>query len=163
MTGENFAFLLKLVEQEIEVVEELRAAGNDLIRSLRENDPKKVNLAARQQEFLAARLAELEENRQELQQSLKKIPEEVFGPGEEAVTPASGEQDRQLGALYERLAGAVAGLRKVNETGRALLIRAFWVHRQLVRAFVPEEGEKYDPQGFLQVERKRAGVFDRQV
>lgn len=163
MAGEKFAFLLKLVEQEIEVVEELRAAGNDLIRALRENDAKKVILTAQQQEFLAAKLAEIEEKRQELQQSLKKVPEEVSGPGEEGGTPVSGEQSRQLGALYERLTGAIAGLRRVNETGRALLIRAYWVHRQLARLFAPEEGEKYDPRGFLQVERKKAGVFDRQV
>lgn len=164
MADEMFSLLLSLVKQEIEVVEELQMAGSELIRALQKNDARKVVLVAGQEEFLAARLAEMEEKRRDLEQSIYNRrdtkgdsfrKEKIFHP--------PGEAETQLSLLYEELAGAVRRLQKTNDTGRILLARAFWVHRQLVKIFAPEEEEKYDQRGFVRVGGKKPAVFDRQV
>ncbi|MEW6423877.1 MAG: flagellar protein FlgN [Bacillota bacterium] len=162
MPENGFKILLDLLQQELAIVEELKAAGSNLIRALKENVASEIISVTKRQEFLAGELAKLEEKRLQVQQDLINNSKTDAHFGEVAFLAPADLQDA-FASLYNRLAAAVAQLRQINETGKILLLRAFRFHRQLTKLFATAQGEMYDPRGFLQKKQKPVGVFDRQV
>ncbi len=162
MPENGFEILLALLQQELAIVEELKAAGNNLIRALKENAPSEIISVAEQQEFLAGELAKLEAKRLQVQQDLinNSKTDAHFG---EVTSLAPADLQDALASLYNRLATAVARLRQINETGKILLLSAFRFHQQLTKLIAAAQGEMYGPRGFLQTKQKPVGVFDRQV
>lgn len=146
--GEYFTTLLRLLQQELSLVQDLRKAAAGQKNALEKDNTEQILAAARRQEALGVKLAALEEERQRCQQELERSLGLPAGRVLKELLPLAPPETReQLADLRRRLNEELAELKQLNDTCRVLATRGLAVTRQVLQLFIKSGGQAYNPDG----------------
>ncbi|MQL51469.1 hypothetical protein GFC01_04160 [Desulfofundulus thermobenzoicus] len=146
--GEYFTALIRLLQQELSLVQDLRAAAANQRNALEKDDTEQIMAAARQQEALGMKLAALEEERQQCRQELERSLGLPAGRALKELLPLAPPETReQLADLRRQLKEGLAELKQLNATCRILATRGLAVTRQVLQLFIKSGGQAYGPEG----------------
>ncbi|HHW42809.1 MAG TPA: flagellar protein FlgN [Desulfotomaculum sp.] len=160
--GEYFTALIRLLQQELSLVQDLREAAIIQKSALEEENTEQIMAAARQQEALGVKLAALEEERQQCRQELERSLGLPAGRALKELLPLAPPESReQLADLRRQLKEGLAELKQLNATCRVLATRGLAVTRQVLRLFGQAGGQAYGPEGGIRAPNIPEGRLDR--
>ncbi|MBS3976791.1 MAG: flagellar protein FlgN [Syntrophomonadaceae bacterium] len=147
---ELFASLIKLLEDQEELMARLVLLGEREMTALKKNDLPWLCSLVSEQEKTSQALSRLEEERVRLQSELSA----ALHPGSNMILrdflPFAGKDQARLEILSASLQAHCLRLQDLNETNTLLIRQSLAYINRLMPHFAPNEGATYSPEGHLQ-------------
>jgi len=157
-----FAFLIKLLADQEELMALLVLVGEREMAALQKNDLPGLCALVSEQEKTSQTLSRLEEERVRLQKELSA----TLQPGSSMILrdllPFAGKDQVRLEIIAASLEAHCLRLQELNETNTLLIRQSLAYINQILPHLVPNEGTTYSPEGHLH-QLSRSAVLDKTV